>query len=92
MACSSTQRRRVFAERRLHVLAMAPASERTFLESADNDLFKMIRHVFLRPLRPERRLPAKTLLRRIDEQAIRAYVYAVKISPNGEMCGIVAEK
>jgi hypothetical protein len=46
----------------------------TILESADHALFKMVRYVLLRPLRPE--LDAKTKTTRfchLDEQAMRQY-------------------
>jgi hypothetical protein len=48
---------------------------RTILESADHALFKMVRYVLLRPLRPEldaktkKCLPAKTRFCHLDEQA-----------------------
>jgi hypothetical protein len=48
----------------------------TILESADHALFKMVRYVLLRPLRPEldaktkTGLPAKTRFCHLDEQAI----------------------
>jgi hypothetical protein len=52
---------------------------RTILESADHALFKMVRYVLLRPLRPEldaktkKCLPAKTRFCLIDEQAISLF-------------------
>jgi hypothetical protein len=49
----------------------------TILESADHALYKMVRYVLLRPLRPELDAKTKTCLAegelssRLDEQAIR---------------------
>jgi hypothetical protein len=49
----------------------------TILESADHALFKMVRYVLLRPLRPELDAKTKTCLAegelssRLDEQAIK---------------------
>jgi hypothetical protein len=56
---SSTQRRRAFAGRHVFVLSSSSGlrghkrTYRTILESADHALFKMVRYVLLRPLRPE---------------------------------------
>jgi hypothetical protein len=81
LCCSSTQRRRAFAGRHVFVLASCSGlrgHKRTYLtilESADRALFKMVRYVLLRPLRPELDaktktcLPAKTRFCHLDEQA-----------------------
>jgi hypothetical protein len=51
------------------------------IESADHALFKMVRYVLLRPLRPELDAKTKTCLAegelssRLDEQAIRVLEY-----------------
>jgi hypothetical protein len=53
----------------------------TILESADHALYKMVRYVLLRPLRPELDAKTKTCLAegelssRLDEQAIILYRY-----------------
>jgi hypothetical protein len=82
MCCSSTQRRRAFAGRHVFVLASSSGlrghkrTYRTIIELADRALFKMVRYVFLRPLRPELDaktktcLPAITRFCHLDEQAI----------------------
>jgi hypothetical protein len=68
-----TQRRRVFAGRRLHVASWSYSSGLrgyrwtylTILKSAEHALFKMVRY----GQDVNWRLPAKTRLRRLDEQA-----------------------
>jgi hypothetical protein len=82
LCCSSTKRRRAFAGRHVFVLASSSVLQchkrtyLTILESADQALFKMVRYVLLRPLRPELDaktktcLPAKTRFCHLDEQAI----------------------
>jgi hypothetical protein len=68
LCCSSTQRRRAFAGRHVFVLASSSGlrgHKRTYLtilESEDNALFKMVRYVLLRPLRPELDANTKTCL------------------------------
>jgi hypothetical protein len=68
MCCSSTQRRRAFVGRHVFVLAFSSGlrgHKRTYLsilESADHALFKMVRYVLLRPLRPELDAKTKTCL------------------------------
>jgi hypothetical protein len=81
MCCSSTQRRRAFAGRHVFVLASSSGvrgHKRTYLtilESADHALFKTVRYVLLRPLRPELDAKtkmchsAKTRFCHLDEQA-----------------------
>jgi hypothetical protein len=81
MCFSSTQRRRAFAGRHVFVLVSSSSlrgQKRTYLtilDSADHALFKMVRYVLLRPLRPELDaktktcLPARTRFCHLDEQA-----------------------
>jgi hypothetical protein len=93
LCCSSTQRRRAFAGRHVFVLASSSGlrgHKRTYLtilESADYALFKMVRYVLLRSLRPELDaktktcLPAKTRFCHLDEQAIGGLARHFKTEP-----------
>jgi hypothetical protein len=81
MACSSSLDDSSHSARHVFVLASSSnlrGHKRTYptiLESADHALFKMVRYVLLRPLRPELDAKTKTCLAegelssRLDEQA-----------------------
>jgi hypothetical protein len=86
MACSSSLDDSSPSARHVFVLASSSGlrgHKRTYLtilESAGHALFKMVRYVLLRPLRPELDIKTKMCLAegelssRLDEQANTAYV------------------